>query len=210
MADENGYTLYEFSDPPILGNSVIGPGRVHYGATMGTSGKAHPNLPYAVHGFSRRISTKSKGSWWGYDVHAPHSYPQGKDAHARAENGIPETCTKGGSCTYEERRNRLCTHCTEEDGKVIRDSGSGSFKCKCVKDWENVKKIGMPKFHHEDAKIWTGYTYWRSTGAGWHWSDGADTPQWIMDITYYRLGDHTFSEEEMKAIYEKGRSTSVE
>jgi len=218
MADENGYTLYEFSDPPILGNSVIGPGikiqNAHHAnrADMATAGKAHPELPYAVHGFSRRIALKSKGSWWGYDVHAPHSYPQGKDAHARAENGIPETCTKGGSCTWKERRNRLCTSCTEQDGKVIRDSGSGSFTCKCVKDWDNVKKIGMTKFNDVDAKIWTGFTYASNQcpQCGWHWSDGADTPQWIMDLTYYRLGDHTFSEEEMKAIYEKGRSTSVE
>jgi len=50
MADENGYTLYEFSDPPILGNSVIGPDikiqSAHHANRneMATAGKAHPEF----------------------------------------------------------------------------------------------------------------------------------------------------------------------
>ena len=68
------------------------------------------------------------------------------------------------------------------------------------------------KFNDVDAKIWTGFTYASNQcpQCGWHWESLKETPQWIMDLTYYRLGDHIFSEEEMKALYEKGRSTSVE
>jgi len=234
MADENGYTLYEFSDPPILGNSVIGPDikiqSAHHANRneMATAGKAHPELPYAVHGFSRRISTKSKGSWWGYDVHAPYHRPDGlwnRADREAADEILPETCTKAVCSVrcwnqgwHSNKQCRLdntieeCIWCKEKDGKIMRDADRNSFTCKCVKDWDNIKKIGMSKFNDVDAKIWTGFTYASNQcpQCGWHWESLKETPQWIMDLTYYRLGDHIFSEEEMKALYEKGRSTSVE
>merc|ERR1712072_1564826 len=213
MVDEDGYTLYGFSDPPIEGNSVLG----HHN-------KAHKRLPYTVHGFSRRIATKTKGSWWGYDIHAPYHRPDGlwnANIAGAAGEVLPETCTKT-ACTvrcYEQGwhsnyKCRLantieeCGYCKEKDGKVQRDRGSGSFTCKCVKEWDKIKKVGMSAFSDNDARIWTGYTYapWQCPHCRWHWSDGKATPQYIMDLTYYRLADHSFSEAEMKALYMKGRS----
>jgi len=215
MVDEDGYTLYEFSDPPIEGNSVMGR-------------KTHNHLPYAVHGFSRRIATRTKGSWWGYDIHAPYHRPDGlwnPNVAGAAGETIPETCTKvachircwnqGWHSNYKCRMDNTieeCGWCVEKDGKIMRDRGAGSFTCKCVKDWDNVKKVGMSAFSDADARIWTGYTYasHQCPQCGWHWSDGKDTPQWIMDLTYYRLGDHSFTEAELKALYEKGRSTEIQ
>jgi hypothetical protein len=211
MVDEDGYTLYEFSDPPILGNNKL-------------HAKANHGQPYTVHGFSRRIATKTKGSWWGYDIHAPYHRPDGlwnPNIASSAGETLPETCTKE-SCHircwqhgwHSNRQCRIdntveeCGYCKEVDGKIQRDSGSGSFTCKCTKEWDKVKKIGMSAFSENDARIWTGYTYapWQCPHCRWHWSDGKDTPQYIMDLTYYRLADHTFTAEEMQALYMKGRS----
>jgi hypothetical protein len=216
MVDEDGYTLYEFSDPPIEGNNVLG-----------YNNKAHKHLPYSVHGFSRRIATKTKGSWWGYDLHAPYHRPDGlwnPNVAGAAGETLPETCTKvachircWNNGWHSNRQCRLdntieeCGWCKEKDGKIMRDRGSGSFTCKCVKDWDDVKKIGMSGFNDDMARIWTGYSYanWQCPQCGWHWGDGEETPQYIMDLTYYRLADHTFTEDELKALYEKGRSTEI-
>merc|ERR1711907_326464 len=229
MANEDGYTLYEFSDPPILGNDKMPPSRSHHedfhAARQGYT-KAHKNLPYTVHGFSRQISLKSKGSWWGFDIHAPYHRKDGvwnpDKYRSDASEQLPETCVKA-SCKHHcggwhsSKKCRLantveeCGNCKEKDGVIKRDSGAGSFKCKCKKEWDNIKPIGMKKFEDRDAIIWTGYTndpeYQPSN---WYLSKGTSTTQWIMDLTYYRLDDHTFSEEEMEALYLKGRSTKIE
>eukprot|EP00658_Telonema_sp_P-2_P048132 TRINITY_DN3662_c0_g1_i13.p1 TRINITY_DN3662_c0_g1~~TRINITY_DN3662_c0_g1_i13.p1 ORF type:complete len:143 (+),score=44.33 TRINITY_DN3662_c0_g1_i13:81-509(+) len=46
------------------------------------------------------------------------------------------------------------------------------------------------------------YFHWWS-----NWHVGKEVPDYVMDLTYYRMGDHVMTEEEMKAIYIKGRST---
>jgi len=212
MANEDGYTLYEFSDPPIIGNDNM------------NKAKARHNLPYAVHGFSRQIATKTKGSWWGYDIHAPYQRKDGVwNANRGGSEQLPETCVKVGKCNCWEKgwvSNRACRmantveecgFCKEKDGVIVRDRGRDSFKCKCKKEWDKIKGAGMKKFKDSEAIIWTGYDYdpQQCPRCGWHWNPGKETPQYIMDLTYYRLGDHTFSEKEMEALYLKGRSTKV-
>merc|ERR1711998_102303 len=212
VANEDGYTLYEFSDPPIIGNDNM------------NKAKARHNLPYAVHGFSRQIATKTKGSWWGYDIHAPYQRKDGVwNANRGGSEQLPETCVKVGKCNCWEKgwvSNRACRmantveecgFCKEKDGVIVRDRGRDSFKCKCKKEWDKIKGAGMKKFKDSEAIIWTGYDYdpQQCPRCGWHWNPGKETPQYIMDLTYYRLGDHTFSEKEMEALYLKGRSTKV-
>jgi len=217
MVDEDGYTLYEFSDPPIIGNDNL------------NNGKAMGNMPWAVHGFSRRVATRSKGSWWGYDIHAPYARADG--AWSATSSGgveqIPETCTKTDCairCSQQGWHSDLacrldmtsigakieqCGWCRDDaDGNPKRDSGSGCYKCMCVKDWDNLKKLDVKQFSENDARVWTGYTYasWMGAGAGWKLGAGVKSPQLIMDLTYYRLADHVFIESEMLALYEKGRS----
>jgi len=214
MANEDGYTLYEFSDPPIEGNDKLG-----------HNNKAHKPLPYAVHGFSRQIATKTKGSWWGYDIHAPYQRKDGVwNANRGGSEQLPETCVKA-SCTrhcwehgwHSNYKCRMantveeCGWCKEKDGVIKRDRGHGSFTCKCTKEWDKIKGVGMKEFQDSEAIIWTGYTYdpRQCPNCYWHWNPGKDTPQYIMDLTYYRLGDHTFTEKEMEALYLKGRTTKI-
>merc|ERR1712196_72580 len=202
MANEDGYTLYEFSDPPIKGNDK-----------MPRTNKADKTLPYTVHGFSRQINLKSKGSWWGFDMHAPYHRKDGvwnADRRQKHPEQLPETCTKAdcrpycleGKHWHQRWQSHIkcrkantieeCGYCKEKDGVIKRDRGRGSFPCKCKKEWDKIKPIGMKKFEDRDAIIWTGYTNDPEYQASnWYLSGGTLTTQWIMDLTYYRLDDHT-------------------
>merc|ERR1712199_62429 len=130
VANEDGYTLYEFSDPPILGNDKMPEaqhknGWTNHRSDQGGSSKRYPHLPYAVHGFARRIATKMKGSWWGYDIHKHVDYRK------------VMTCTAGW---------------TGEDF----DSHCGGKQCECTKDWDQIEGYKMRKMRDRDARIWTG------------------------------------------------------
>jgi len=239
MCDEDGYTLYEFSDPPIIGNDVL----PTYDTSWTCPGtklnpnwpdecKANRNLPYTVHGYSRRIPTKGKGSWWGWDIHKPYSRPDGlwsPSVEGASGQILPEKCAMDKTCennwhcfsggwnTHEQclMKNTVeeCGWCKTVNGITARAATTekGGW-CRCVKDWDKIEGDKVPPFQKEDAIIWTGFTYspwildaW-GRECGWMTPVGHDTPQYIMDLTYYRLGDHSFTEAEMKAIYLKGRS----
>lgn len=143
MVDETGYALFEFSDPPMKNQNKISSGE-----------RANPNLPPATHGFSRKVTTLSKGSWWGHDI---------QDGRGKRRS-MPHL-----------------------DGKQNKP------------DWQ---------------KVWTGHVLGRRYH-GYHWAhtwgvvaplNDNGIPYYIMDLTYYRLDDHVMTEEEMEALYEKGRS----
>eukprot|EP00656_Telonema_subtile_P002244 TRINITY_DN1097_c0_g1_i3.p1 TRINITY_DN1097_c0_g1~~TRINITY_DN1097_c0_g1_i3.p1 ORF type:complete len:603 (-),score=146.22 TRINITY_DN1097_c0_g1_i3:251-2059(-) len=240
MSDEDGYSLYEFSDPPIEGNSVL---PTHENGKWSCPGnnksphwpdrcKTQRNLPYTVHGFSRRIPSKQAGGWWGWDIHKPYSRPDGlwsPSIRSSAGEAIPEDCAMDTTCTnnWHCRKGGWHTHfkcridgtldecgwCKTVDSKVYRAArNEAGGWCRCKKKWDEIEGVAEKPFTDNDAVVWTGYTYspwilhhW-GRHCGWMTPVGHATPQYIMDLTYYRLGDHSFTEEEMKAIYLKGRS----
>jgi len=223
MVDETGYTLYEFSDPPIIGNE-----------DSDRNKRAHPHLPAAVHGFARKVATKSKGSWWGYDVHKPyHRFANTPWNHGgiNSADKVPETCKKVDKCypwcwdtskgwhqrwrghwnCRLEGELEKCNTCCESDGKIyqvhMHETSCARFSCECEKKWDEVEGVPMLKIDNENwEKVWTGFTVAKWRSGWWRPIIGLETPYWVMDLTYYRLNDHVFTEEEMEAIYKKGRS----
>merc|ERR1712070_1308722 len=95
--------------------------------------------------------------------------------------------------------NYKCAYCTS-DNKFYdyHRMPSGGKQCECTKDWDQIEGYKMRKMRDRDARIWTGYTYGkhRNWNWGWNWASNAGkTEQFIMDLTYYRLGDHTMKAE---------------
>eukprot|EP00658_Telonema_sp_P-2_P048131 TRINITY_DN3662_c0_g1_i10.p1 TRINITY_DN3662_c0_g1~~TRINITY_DN3662_c0_g1_i10.p1 ORF type:complete len:484 (+),score=89.64 TRINITY_DN3662_c0_g1_i10:48-1499(+) len=126
-ANQDGWVLYEFSDPPIKNNNNMNTG---HKTVHGTS------VHWTVHGFSRKIPMQASGSWWG------HSW-----------------------------------------------------------------STSMRYTDFSDTTVYSGYAMPDYALAWWGWHPGRTVPEYVMDLTYYRMGDHVMTEEEMKAIYIKGRST---
>lgn len=240
MVDETGYTLYEYSDPPLIGYDNLN--SLPYGHDHWAS-----KIPPSTHGFARKVNMKSKGSWWGWDIHDVYSRADSTwnpTEHPSAEV-LPEECTMVDIChpycwdrslrhwsqrwakhhpcriggTVEE-----CGKCETKDGTVMRSSNPNAGWCKCKKKWDEIKGIPMVvinseatsgKYSKEWERVWTGFTTADFVCPGdsyirgqcwWRQKPWTKTPYWIMDLTYYRLGDHVFTEAEVKALYMKGRS----
>jgi hypothetical protein len=140
MVDESGYSLYEFSDPPLKDQN-----KFH------RNERARPDLDATVHGFSRKVVTLSKGSWWGHDI------------NDRAKSGWVARELPRTMYPYPEYE-KVWT------GFVVND-----------KILQRYSRHFMPE--KQDL-----------------------VPYHIVDLTYYRLEDHVFTEEEMEALYDKGRS----
>lgn len=82
------------------------------------------------------------------------------------------------------------------------------------------QKVPKSRFDSQPDRVWTGYTWhphtlsrMKSWWGGW-WARyivgvNEKIPMHIMDLTYYRLGETTMTEDEVKAIYLKGRSTDT-
>merc|ERR1712070_444556 len=95
-------------------------------------------------------------------------------------------------------------------------------RCVCKKDWGNgpaATSDGTLKGIHflyeerneADAQVWTGYL-WQPNQLNWwrgKWKDKTGTPQYVMDLTYYAMGETSMNEETFEALYKKGRSLTT-
>merc|ERR1712093_206693 len=93
MVDETGYTLYEYSDPPLIGYDNLN--SLPYGHDHWAS-----KIPPSTHGFARKVNMKSKGSWWGWDIHDVYSRADSTwnpTEHPSADV-LPEDCTLVDIC----------------------------------------------------------------------------------------------------------------
>eukprot|EP00658_Telonema_sp_P-2_P048137 TRINITY_DN3662_c0_g1_i3.p1 TRINITY_DN3662_c0_g1~~TRINITY_DN3662_c0_g1_i3.p1 ORF type:complete len:140 (+),score=46.82 TRINITY_DN3662_c0_g1_i3:81-500(+) len=73
--------------------------------------------------------------------------------------------------------------------------------------WGHSWSTSMRYTDFSDTTVYSGYAMPDYALAWWGWHPGRTVPEYVMDLTYYRMGDHVMTEEEMKAIYIKGRST---